>query len=294
MDEESIQNYIKAGKLASDAREFGKPLIKKGGSVLDICTKVEEKIISLGGEIAFPTQISLNQTAAHFCPTEETDIILDDQLACLDIGVHVNGFIGDCACTVDLSGQYSDLVKASKEALLNASKIIQIGTELREIGRTVDETIQSFGFKSVKNLSGHGLSVWNIHDRPSVPNFDTGDKTKLEKGMAIAVEPFATDGIGLIEEKGDASVFTLHGEKSVRIEFVRKIQKELSNLNGLPFTTRWITRKFSEAQVRYSLNQFKALGMLKEYPPLVEKQNGMVSQAENSFLIDDKVVCLTE
>ena len=44
----------------------------------------------------------------------------------------------------------------------------------------------------------------------------------------------------------------------------------------------------------YALNQLKLLKVLHEYPPLVEKGNGMVSQAENSFIIDDKVICLTE
>ena len=44
--------------------------------------------------------------------------------------------------------------------------------------------------------------------------------------MVIAIEPFATDGIGLIEEKGDPSVFIMSGKKSLRMGFVRDIQKE--------------------------------------------------------------------
>jgi len=86
----------------------------------------------------------------------------------------------------------------------------------------------------------------------------------------------------------------LIGKKSVRIGFVRNIQKEIEKLNGLPFTTRWLTKKFSSAQVKFALNQFKQLEILKEYPPLVEKQDGLVSQAEHSLLVDDVVVVLTE
>ena len=171
---------------------------------------------------------------------------------------------------------------------------MEIINKIGEIGKTIQETIEGFGFNPIRNLSGHGLAQWNIHDSPSIPNFNNKDETKLEKGMVIAIEPFATNSIGLIEEKGNASVFTLNGRKSVRIGFVRNIQKEIEQLKGLPFTTRWLTNKFSEGQVRYSLNQLKLLGILHEYPPLVEKQNGLVSQAENSFLIDDKVVCLTK
>ena len=63
--------------------------------------KIEEKIEELGAKPAFPAQISCNHLAAHFCPDED-DIIFSDQLACLDVGVHVEGYIGDNAVTVDL------------------------------------------------------------------------------------------------------------------------------------------------------------------------------------------------
>jgi methionyl aminopeptidase len=294
MDQETIQNYIKAGKIAAECLEYGRSQIKKGISLLAVTERVEQKIKQMNGDLAFPVQLSCNEIAAHFCPEKDDKIILENQLVCLDIGVHINGFIGDCACSVDLSGKYQDLVKASEEALKEATKILQIGTKIGDIGKTIQTTIESFGYKPVKNLSGHGLSQWNIHNSPTIPNFNNHDDETLKKGMVIAIEPFATDGIGLIEEKGDPSVFIMSGKKSLRMGFVRDIQKEIEDYNGLPFTTRWLTNKFSENQVRYALNQIKQLGMLHEFPPLVEKTKGIVSQAENSFLIDDKVICLTK
>lgn len=290
----SKESYIKAGKLAGEVLDYGKSLIKKGSSLLEVTEKIEEKIKKLDAGFAFPPQISCNETAAHFCPEKGDKIIFKDQVASLDVGIHVDGFIGDCACTVDLSGKYSELIKASEEALKQAEKILQIGTKLGEIGKVIQETIESHGFKPVRNLSGHGLSQWNIHDYPTVPNYDNNDQTELQKDMVIAIEPFATTGMGFVEEKGDASVFTMIGRKSARVGFVRDIQKEIENFNNLPFTTRWVTTRFSENQVKFALNQFKALGILQEHPPLVEKTKGIVSQAEHSFYIDDKVICLTK
>lgn len=294
MDQETINNYIKAGKIAAEALAFGKEQIKKGVSLLAVTERIEQKIKMLNGNPAFPVQLSCNEIAAHFCPEKDDKTILENQLVSLDIGVHINGFIGDCAASIDLSGKYSDLVKASEEALKEATKVLQIGTKIGEIGKTIQETIESFGFKPIRNLSGHGLSQWNIHDLPTIPNFNNYDESELKKGMVIAIEPFATDGIGLIEEKGEPSVFMLSGKKSVRMGFVRDIQREIEALNGLPFASRWLSNKFSENQTRYALNQLKQLGILHEFPPLVEKQKGIVSQAENSFLIDDKVTCLTK
>ena len=291
---ENIGQYRKAGKITVEVREYGKSLIKKSSSLLEVADKIEKKISELGAEPAFPVQISCDDIAAHYCPEEDDKSAFEEQLASLDVGIHVDGFIADTAVTVDLSGKYSDLVKSSEEALKEAIKVIQIGTPLNEIGRTIQETIESFGFKPIRNLTGHGLDEYNVHSFPTVPNFDNKDTTPLEKGMVIAVEPFATPGVGMIHEKGDASVFDMVGKKAVRTGFVRDIQKEIEKYNGLPFTTRWLSRKFSEPKVRYALNQFRQLGILRSYPPLVERSNAVVSQAEHTLLIDDKVEILTE
>jgi len=292
MDTEIIEKYKKAGKIAAEVLVYGRDLIKKDAKLLDVCNKIEKKILELGAKPAFPVQISMNDIAAHFCPEENDDKLFSDQVVCLDVGVHIDGLIGDNACTVDLSGKNGDLVKASEEALKAAIEKVKAGIKLSEIGKAIEDTITSYGFQPVRNLSGHGLDSYNIHSPPTIPNFNTKDNVVLEKGV-IAIEPFATNGVGLIHEKGDASVFSLLGKKSVRIGFVRNIQKQIESYNGLPFTTRWLTKNFSEAQVKFALNQFKQLGILKEYPPLVEKQNGLVSQAEHSLLVDDEVIVLT-
>ena len=293
MDSETIEKYKKAGKIAAEALAYGRGLIKKGTKVLDVCNKVEEKISKLGAKPAFPAQISMNEIAAHYCPEDKDETKFTDQLVCLDVGVHVDGFIGDTACSVDLSRNNPDLVKASEEALKAAIETVKVGVKLSKIGKAIEDTITNYGFQPVRNLSGHGLDSYNIHSSPTIPNFDTKEDTILEK-QVIAIEPFATNGIGLIHEKGEPTVFLLFGKKSTRIGFVRNIQKEIESYNMLPFTTRWLTKKFSEAQVRFALNQFKQLEILKEYPPLVEKQNGLVSQAEHSLLVDDEVIVLTK
>jgi methionyl aminopeptidase len=293
MEEELLENYTKAGKIAKEALLYGKGLIKKGAKLLDVTEKAEEKIVSLGGKMAFPVQLSCNEIAAHYCAFKDDPIVFEDQLVCLDVGVHVNGCIGDNACSVDLSGKNAELVKASEEALKAATEKLVLGVRLAEIGKAIEEAITNFGFQPVRNLSGHGLGKYQIHGKPTIPNFDTGEKELLEEGF-IAVEPFATTGAGMIHEKGEANVFSMTGRKSVRMGFVRDIQKEIESYEGLPFTKRWLFRKFSEAQVNYALKQFEQLGILHSYAPLVERSNGLVSQAENSFYIGEEVVQLTK
>ena len=284
-------NYEKAGKIARDVLEYGKALIKKDASLLEVTNKIEAKIFELGAKPAFPVQISMDDIAAHYCAPPDDNTIFTNQVVSLDVGVHVDGFIGDNACTIDLSQSNKELVEASRKALDNAIKITQIGTTLSEIGKTIQETIESYGFKPVRNLSGHGLDEYNIHSFPTVPNYDTEDDTKLEKGQIIAIEPFATKGVGLIHEKGLPNVFSIDEIKPVRVPFVRQILNKIEEYEGLPFTKRWLGS--SLPKVNLALSQFKKLKILKEYPPLVEKSNEIVSQAEHTLLVDDKVKVLT-
>ncbi|MBI4143383.1 type II methionyl aminopeptidase [Candidatus Woesearchaeota archaeon] len=295
MDSQTKQNYIKAGKISAEALEYGKSLIKKGNSLLDSTEKIEEKIFDLGGKPAFPVQFSCNEIAAHFCAEDDDNTVFDNQVVSLDLGVHINGAIGDNAYTIDLSGKYSELVKAAQKALEEALKIVNVGTELREIGKAINDTVKSYGYAPVRNLSGHGLNLYNIHDKPTIPNIDDGNKTKLQKGMAFAVEPFATTGSGVVGEKGLPTVFMLEHPRNVRSPITREILKEIGNYEGLPFAKRWLTKKFGP-KANFALRELSQLGIIHQFPPLVEVSKSIVAQAEHSILIDDEgeVVVLTK
>ena len=294
LKQEEWEDLEKACKIAAQALNYGKSFIKKGNNLLDVAKKIDEKIISLEGEIAFPSQISMNQIAAHFCPTKNNNPILDNQIVKLDVGVHVNGFIGDNACTVDLSGENSKLVKASRDALNNAIKIIKPGITLAEIGKTIQETIINLGFSPVRNLSGHGLGKFDVHTKPTIPNYDNGDETKLEKGQIFAIEPFATNGYGVVVETSNPTVFSLVQKKPVRDMTTRQIFKEIENYKGLPFAKWWLEEKFPLFKVNFALRQLENLVIIKSYPPLADRENGLVSQAEHTILVDEKAIVLTE
>ena len=291
---ELLEDFQKAGRIAKEALLFGKDLIRKGAKLVDVTEQVEAFVLKKGAGLAFPTQLSCDSIAAHYCAFKDDPLVFDTQMVCLDVGVEVNGCIGDNALTVDLSGNHKDLLKASEEALKAATEVLAIGVKVSKIGKAVEDTIVNAGFQPVRNLSGHGLGQYQVHMPPNIPNYDTKENETLEEGF-IAVEPFATDGKGLIHEKGEPNVFMMMGKKPVRVGFVRDIQKEIESYTGLPFTPRWLLKKFSESQVNYALKQFSQLEILKSYAPLVERSGGLVSQCENSFYVGkDEVILLTK
>lgn len=293
--EEDLNNWRKAGKIAAEALEYGRTLIKKNATLLEVSDLVEKKIFDLGAKPAFPAQISCDHIAAHYCAEPDEKTVFENQLACLDVGVHVEGAIGDTACTVDLSGKWTDLVKAARDAVDKAIKIVQIGTTLGEIGKTIQEVITSHGFTPIKNLSGHGLDYYDIHTAPTVPNVATGDKTALENNTVIAIEPFSTNGAGLVYELDRANIFALVNPKPVRSNMTRQVLQFIGeNYRTLPFTTRWLTKKFSLGQVNFALRDLLNNAIIQQYAPLPEKDKGMVAQAEHTLLIKDKVEVLTK
>lgn len=290
---EELEKWRKASRIAAEALDYGKSLIKKGNTVLEVAEKVEEKIRQLGGKPAFPTQLSLNHVAAHSCPASEDKTVFNNQVVKLDTGVHVDGCIGDAACTVDLSSENKELVEAAEKALEEAISVIRPGIMTFEIGQIIQDVISSYGFAPVRNLSGHGLEKFDVHSKPSIPNFNNNDSTELKEGQIIAIEPFATAGSGIVVEASNAEVFTLKEKKPVRDPTTRLVLNEIEKFEGLPFAKRWLTKKFSAFKVNFAIKQLINNEMLIQYPPLAEKEKKPVSQAEHTVLIKEKPEVLT-
>ena len=295
--EEILEKYKKAGKIAAECLSYGAKQIKVGNSIKEILDAVEKKIISLESKPAFPAQISLNSAAAHQCSSlDDTTELKEGDLVKIDIGTHIDGYIGDNAITVDLSEneKNKELIKASRDALNNALKKTAIGIKIRDIGKKIEQTIESYGFRPVRNLTGHGLDKFTVHTKPTMPNYDNGDESTLKKGMIVAIEPFATNGVGLIHEKGEPTVFQIISEKQTRNMIARDVLKEINTCENLPFAQRWIARKFGTNKANYGISQLLREGIIKDYPPLVEVQGGLVSQSEHTIYVDDKVIILTK
>lgn len=288
-------DQLKAGQIAAQVLSYAKTLVKPGASLLEITENIEKKILELGGSPAFPPQLSLNHIAAHNCPDSGDTVILSDQLVKIDIGVHVNGHIGDTACTIDLSGRHKRIVEAAENALNAALAIVRPGVELRKIGAAIQAEISKQGFAPVRNLSGHGLAEYEVHAPPSIPNYDNGDRSKLMEGQIIAIEPFATSGTGLVQEGTHSTLFSLERQVPLRMPSARAIQAHIAkNYGSLVFCKRWLRQYFKPYEIDFALKQMLELGGLKSYPPLGEQGRGLVSQAEHTLFVSNPPVILTK
>lgn len=285
LEESDVADWRKAGRISAIALDYGTKLIKKGALLVEVCDAVDAKIVELGARPSFPAQISVDHIAAHYCPDADDKTILDSQVCKLDVGACFNGAMGDNAATVDLSGKYSDLAAAAEKALAAAIKTVSAGVTLGEVGRAIQEAITAYGFSPIRNLSGHGLGKFEIHTRPTVPNFDNGDKTQLQENEVIAIEPFATTGKGIIYESSNPEVFMQVSDRQTRDASVRKILERIRGFDKMPFAKRWLLKDFPAIKVALALRILEQQGIIQSFPPLIEEAKGIVSQSEKTVLV---------
>jgi len=294
MNDDVYEAYINAGRIAASARDHGADIVKSGASILDVVEKIEGKILENGASLSFPVNISINQVAAHFSPThlDEELIFHKGDVVKIDVGSHIDGYIADTARTVEVeSNDYSDLIKASSEALDNAISLVKDNCMISSIGKKINDTIEKYNFKPVSNLTGHGLERYSLHSGKSIPNvYEKFNMSKIKKDDVIAIEPFATNGAGYVNSGIGSNIYLCHN--SVRSKIVRDNRfknyhnKLRSKFKTLPFAERWTKNMFNNNKV--ILSRLTHLGLIKHYPQLIEAKNGIVSQKEHTVIVTDE------
>ena len=300
MDEEELKSYIRAGEIAARVRDYAERIAKPGMKILDLAETVERKIVELGGKPAFPCNISINHEAAHRTPIIGDELIIpEDSVVKIDIGVHVNGYIADTAVTVSFNPRYEALLNAVREALERALKVVSAGVRFSEVGRTVENTLKSYGYKPIKNLSGHSLDRYIIHAGESIPNYhELISLSRFKSNRAYAIEPFGTDGRGFVVESDTITIYALWKTgkvKGLTLDEKRVFMNIRERFKTLPFTERWLTDVFNGdvERLRKSLNRLLEKKIIYGYPILVEAGGGMVAQFEHTVLVLDREVIVT-
>ena len=286
MNSEEILKWRKAGKLARDALNFGKTLILEGASMLNVTESIENFVIEKNGELAFPTNLAVNSVGAHWTPsTKSKEIFHAGDVVKLDVGVHIEGYIGDNALTIEIgSDKYSKMIEASREALNTAIEVASPGVNVGIIGQAVQNTIEGYGYRPITNLTGHGIKRYNLHSGVSIPSVRERGGSVLKSGDVVAIEPFVTDGAGRVGGKRNSNIYHLRQVRKIRDQKATELMTEIQDrYHGLPFAERWLHSIQDDATK--SLQKLIRSGVVSYYPILGELGKGTVTQAEHTVMI---------
>ncbi|MFH0711074.1 MAG: type II methionyl aminopeptidase [Candidatus Aenigmatarchaeota archaeon] len=287
MEEEMEKNYKKAMEISDSVMKMARETAGLDVKVFDLAEKIEDKIREMGGFPAFPVNISINEIAAHYTPELNDPLVLKEgDLVKIDVGVHIDGYMSDTAFTVCIGKKSHPLIDASEEALNQALKLIKPGAQVWEISEVVENTLVEKGFNPVRNLCGHGLEKFNQHGHPAIPNGKNNIKTELQEGTAIAMEVFATDGIGQVKDSSPTLIYKFVQDKPVRLAEARKVlDMAKRDFFMLPFAKRWVAKKISPIKLEFALKQLEEIEAIQSFPVLKEESNGLVAQSEQTILL---------
>jgi len=286
---EKLDNYARSGRILSQVREFVRTMQIQGKPLLEICEDVEGKIGELGARPAFPCNVGINEIAAHYTsPWNDASSIPPGSLVKIDFGVQLDGFVTDTAITLSLNPIYDSMIVAAEAALQEALAAVAPGRKLSEIGSVVERCIQRYGFKPIRNLTGHKIDRYTIHAGKSVPNVSGMENGRFELGEIYALEPFVTlrDAEGAVRDGDAAYIYRyVRGKGAKSKEASNLLQYVHDTYKTLPFASRWIFKDWREGDTQATFQQLISERCVAGYPVLVEASGKPVAQAEHTLIV---------
>jgi len=274
-----LDRWRDAARIAANARELGIRLAVPGARLADIAEEVEGFIRSQGAQPAFPANLSRNDQAAHFTPAPgETTALVEGDLLKVDVGAHLDGAISDTADTVEVGGthRFDHLIRAAREGREAGIRAVRPGGRVDDVSRAIASSIRARGVKPVVDLTGHSIERYLLHAGKSIPNVPGASAETLEEGEVIAIEPFATNGMGSIGNGPFGNIMRFRRDPGASDPALAAM---FGRFRTLPFTARWVTAPEEQRLLE------KVRRTLQTYPVFVERGHGFVAQAEHTVLV---------
>ncbi|MBA2114411.1 type I methionyl aminopeptidase [Bremerella alba] len=217
-----VDGVLRIGQVVARVRDAMLRVVEPGMATAELDDFAAEMLARYGAISApkitydFPgtTCISINEEAAHGIPGER--IICGGDIVNVDVSAELDGYFADTAGTVvvpPISSLKDRLCRAAKIALDHAIMEAKAGSPINHIGKAIERTAKSHGFKTVKNLGGHGVGR-SLHEEPEgiVGYYNQIDTRRLQLGQVIAIEPFLSTRSSYLNEAEDGWTLIGHPE----------------------------------------------------------------------------------
>ncbi len=286
---DDLERWREAARIAAAARELGLTLAVPGARRRDVAEAVEGYVRDHGALPAFPANLSRNAEAAHYSPAPDDEAAFEPgDLVKVDVGAQIEGAIADTADTVEVGGthRHENLVRAVRDAVRAGIGKVRADVSVEEIGTAIAGAIRARGVKPIVDLSGHSIERYLLHAGKSIPNVPGGASARLEEGEIIAIEPFATNGVGHIANGPFGNIQRFRADPGASDPALHAM---FLRFRTLPFSPRWATGPGEAEALK------RARRALQSYPVFLEAAGGLVAQAEHTVLVRaDRGEVLTE
>jgi len=207
-DHEELATMRDAAVLISAVVEEALPGIKPGVTELEVAAELEYAMKQKGASGAsFETIVAAGPHSAWAHARPSSNPLRKSQLVVLDQGAILHGYCSDMTRTVFL-GRAPANVRRLYQAVLAAQEAAKAAIKPGVSGESVDAAARRVLKRErlvryFTHSTGHGLGM-EVHE---MPRLGKGDKTILEEGMVITVEPGVyVEGMGGIRIEDDVVV----------------------------------------------------------------------------------------
>ncbi|CDW77276.1 methionine aminopeptidase [Stylonychia lemnae] len=199
MNKDQQEGLRKASQIAAKTLKTALDNTKIGMSLDDVDEIVHESILSMGAYpsaidyMHFPKSVctSVNEVVAHGIPNDY--VLKDGDYLNIDVVCYFDGHHGDNSGMVMLGNVHPDIQKLSqvtRESMYAAIEIVKPGATFDQIGKTIEEYADKYGYAVNAEFGGHGIAH-HMHMPPMVYHNKTRSSSKqvMKPGMAFTIEP---------------------------------------------------------------------------------------------------------
>ena len=218
--QKDIDGIMNVGRIVAKVRDAMLAAIEPGMTTGELDDMGAALLENHGAQSAprvmydFPgaTCISINEQAAHGIPGPR--VIQAGDIVNVDVSAELESYFADTGGTIvvpPVTQLKTRLCHATQLALKNALAEAKAGAPINRIGRAIQRTAKAHGFKTIRNLAGHGIGR-SLHEEPEgiVSYFDRSDTRRLELGQVIAIEPFLSTKSTSVTETDDGWTLVGH------------------------------------------------------------------------------------
>ena len=203
---DQIEKMRVAGLLTGQTLEVLRDAVRPGVTTGELDAIAEDHIRSGGGvpsfkgysQPPFPGSIcaSVNDQVVHGIPGDR--VLAEGDVISIDCGAIVDGWHGDAAITVavgEVPAEVTELMRVTEGSMWAGFAAARLGGRVSDISHAVETYVRERGdYGILEEFTGHGIGT-AMHQPPNVPNYGRpGRGPKLERGLALAVEPMVTLG----------------------------------------------------------------------------------------------------
>ncbi len=189
-DSEEIDLIRRACQLTVEVFEEVRVKIKPGLREVDLAAEIEYRMKRKGADgFAFETIVSSGKRSAWPHAHPSSKLLQKSDLVIMDLGAILSGYAADLTRTLYLGApkpRVRSLYNAVRESQERAVQAARAGKRAGDIDRVARSFLERRKLESYfTHSTGHGVGL-EIHEKPRLGR---GDKTRLENGCIVTVEP---------------------------------------------------------------------------------------------------------